>query len=142
MRQTDLEMHRWCFHNFVKQNSHLSSNHLGWRMYWKEVGAFVSMLPRQSGKTTMIIRMIQHVVESEFPDYIVLVRDRSMANNMIQHNVLSNNILTALDGHNLAGKDTSNTNLFVDEFMFIPGSILNKILDRAWKSVTMVSSLR
>ena len=63
MRLTDLELYRWKFHNDIyihTTKKWYPSNYPGisWSQYWKEFGAFVSVLPRQCGKSNMILTII------------------------------------------------------------------------------------
>ncbi|KKL21659.1 hypothetical protein LCGC14_2443240, partial [marine sediment metagenome] len=71
MRLTDLELYRWKFHNDIYIHTIKSwcpGNYPGssWFQYWKEHGAFISVLPRQSGKSQMIVTMINSLPKENY----------------------------------------------------------------------------
>ena len=145
MRQADLEMYRWKIHNLTKPKKNKRHSGCSWRMYWSECGAFVSILPRQSGKTEMIFKMAKSIVNKETrEDYLIVLRSSSFRSNMRycidKIGVDYKKVITL--GASLSLINCSNINLFVDEFDFLDERDLRALIDRPWKSVTMISTIR
>jgi len=151
MRLTDLELYRWKFHHDVyihTTNKYRPGNYPSstWYMYWKEYGAFVSVLPRQVGKTRMIETLLNHVI-GEQEDYRIICAQRVVRLGFCQRGFSKNKVLDAKwitkgANHKLTNIDHQDINLFVDEFEYIDTkNHLCHILNYPWKSVTMVSSL-
>lgn len=143
MRQTDLEFHRWKFHNLTKLSKNKRHRHCSWRCYWQEHGAFGSLLPRQSGKTNLILDMIGNI-KSRDEDYLLAVLRPQDKIRMLAQNRCSLKIGSVIHGaevdNRLCGRCNS-VHLFVDEFAYFNDDHLRKLLDNPWKSVTMVSSI-
>src|SRR3989344_8748576 len=86
MRQTDLELYRWKFHNdiYMKfKRVQEAKSQMPLFSYWKEVAAFVSVLPRQVGKTTMIDTITKSL--SNNAPYIIVTPSTSMARALISN---------------------------------------------------------
>lgn len=147
MHYTDLELYRWKWHNevylkfkrvqAVKYQLPLSS-------YWKEFGAFVSVLPRQIGKSTMIATMTR-IFEGKEEPFIVMVPNMRMALHFCTNqNVSYKNV--GADAEWVVSYAKSKlphiTNLLIDEFDFISEDDMNKMLSYDWSSVSMASSLK
>jgi len=154
MRLTDLELYRWKFHHDIyihTTNKYRPGNSsfgpMNWVQYWKEFGAFVSVLPRQSGKTEMLLTLIHHFDDEE-EDYRVIYPLDNMGTMLRQRGVnkykmIPAKTVTNKTCHMLLGIQHEVINLFVDEFDYIDKkNHLCHILDYPWKSVTMVSSLK
>ena len=144
MRQSDLELYRWKVHHVT--NFHCGrKNNLSMRQWWKEYGAFISVLPRQSGKTSMLKTLINSFSENG-EQYMVLVGPNSMRDHLVRnHNIPKEKIITSHAyisklAHKPGRSEDQDVNLLIDEFMFISSSTINTILDSEWKTVTMVSS--
>lgn len=151
MRLTDLELYRWKFHNDIyihttKSHRPPSGFYSSWCNYWREMGAFVSVLPRQSGKSTMIRTIVNSLgqnSESLSGDYRIVSPSESMRRCLIVNLGLdSSKVCIVTNSTALMGVNYSDINLFIDEFMYVHHSYLNAVLDWPWKSVTMVSSLK
>ena len=83
MKHIDLEMYRWRFYNdtyiHTTKNMRPDINPVySWLGYWKEYGAFVSVLPRQSGKSKMIYNLANYITNS---------KKRGLDNSQIQENL-------------------------------------------------------
>jgi len=147
VRQTDLELYRWKWHNEVylkfKRVQAVRSQML-LSSYWKEYGAFVSVLPRQLGKTTMLGVIAKHLLQIEGHAVQIIVPTSHMklsVANKIQ--LPSNYIKSVVEFVGSNQSDLSSAkHLLVDEFDFIDRMHLIMVLDNDWKSVTMVSTLR
>lgn len=150
MRLTDLELYRWKFHNDIyvhTTNKYRPGNYplLNWFQYWIEHGAFVSILPRQSGKSQMIITIINHN-DGEKEDYRIICSTRSgfprFTKAGLDRNKMFEGRSVKKGFHLFQGIKHEEINLFVDEFEHIDmKNHLIHILNYPWKSVTMVSSL-
>ena len=165
MRYIDLELHRWQWqwHNEVYLQAKRikdASKTMPLPLYWKEYGAFVSVIPRQLGKTTMIGEIINYLSQSVLlhnkydindedfimDDVLVVVPTRRMINFVVSKIGIPRRCVCSINGfcwyRNV--KDTKNPqkHLFVDEFDFIDRKDISHLLDWNWKSVTMVSSLK
>ena len=86
MRLTDLELLRWkLFHEeHIKQPYIVERKLQTTRIdYWKELGSFVSTLPRQSGKTTMLLEIANRFIKDD-EAYFVLVPTITMKKIVMQ----------------------------------------------------------
>jgi hypothetical protein len=146
MRQTDLELYRWKFHNdiYMKyKRVQEAKSQMPLFSYWKQEAAFISVLPRQSGKTHMLSDIIMEF-DCRKEDYIIFVPSDSI------RMVISNNFRIKRNQIIIATNDVSRiftivpskTHMLVDEFDLIERTTLNNILNYDWRSVTMVSTLR
>jgi len=138
MRLTDLELYRWKLHNkFIKSKKHY--NYMSWVAYWKEVGAFTSILPRQSGKTTMIAKMYNILISSGENAIIV---SNSIDHLNINHGINYKDLYSigTIESNNPISC-FSDCNILIDEFNFIFGLSLSSLLNNPWKSVTCVGGL-
>lgn len=130
MRQTDLELYRHKIHNLTRKKPDffvmLPCN------YWLEYGAFVSILPRQCGKTEMLVTITKNYSKD----------GEKIAVYCKQYDSRFAGILGAVElkGISLHGICYHDYNLIIDEFDFINNEKLRNIIDHPWKSVTMVSS--
>lgn len=148
MKLTDLELYRWKYHHDIYMNikrvqdARKTSQRPS--LFWKEFGAFVSVLPRQVGKTTMLQTIVNNLPEST--PYIIVSPTSSMANSLMHNfkfpsaNVyIVDRLLKQLPGISI-GK-VMNSYLLIDEFDYMRRGDLDNILNYYWKSVTMVSTL-
>ena len=139
MNQTDLEIYRWKLHNrFVNKSppSPISSAH----EYWGEYGAFVSIMPRQSGKSTMIKRMIDILADDGESDVVVIAVNNTHKAYLVNNIGIAEDIIGCADSYDYGPVGSKGScHLFVDEFMYI-GNVQYKNLN--WKTMTLVGSLR
>lgn len=146
MKHIDLEMYRWKFHNdiYLPSIRGKTNNTCSMAYWWQEYGAFVSTLPRQVGKTSMLGLLVNYFSENnEF--YMLVAPNKKMADNLISKTrVSSKNITLASDlyNHCFNGVQTSIVNILVDEYQFLERAQVANLLDNNWKSVTMVGTLR
>ena len=150
MRLTDLELYRWKFHHDIyihTTNKFRPGNYplLTWSQYWREHGAFVSVLPRQVGKTEMIVTLINHVMEKN-EDYLIVAANKQICIGFQQRGFDRKRTVEGrsiqANSPQLMGLSHASINLFVDEFEWIDKkNHLCHILNHPWKTVTMVSSL-
>lgn len=144
MNASDLELYRWKWHNdvFVPCLNPTSVQYYGWTGYWKEHGAFVSASPRQIGKTTMLSQIINVFDEKcekyliVFPSSLMLMTARN--NFGFSNAVTADNLVTG----GVKGYHHNEIHLMIDEFDHIDNGVTNIILSHAWKSVTMVGTLK
>lgn len=114
--------------------------------YWKEYAAFISVLPRQSGKSTMLKDMV-HQFDSRNENHVIFVPNESIQKCLIA-NVFPNGrnkikpVSFSRIDRLLQGIIYSDMHLLVDEFDMIERPTLDSLLNRNWRSVSMVSTLR
>lgn len=153
MRHVDLELYRWKYHNDLYIHSVARWRPdaypiMNWVSYWKEYGAFVSVLPRQSGKSDMLIKIYQELKRKEATDSVLLVCGHKQAIPRFIKDGISRKEIYYPPGAQSLGRGFCKTayrwtHLLIDEFDVIDRkNHLIHILDCPWKSVTMVSSLR
>jgi len=128
MKQTEFELLRWKYHNENKMSMNDCNWQSSWHTYWKEIGAFISILPRQVGKSTMIAEMAKNFKSA------VIISPMYSDKKEFEHISKWTNEDKLAVAHNF--------HLFMDEFSYIQKSDLDMILNNPWKSVTMVSSLK
>lgn len=111
--------------------------------YWKEIGAFTCVSPRRSGKTTLIKKLSNELLEKN-EQVLILTYTIAQANELIsnfkQHPGLS--VFAFRDQDQLRGINFSRYNLFIDEFLYIDSNVINSILNYQWLSVNLFSSLK
>src|SRR5574342_1380688 len=86
MNIIDLELYRWQLHRLGAFNTlKLKPRSMGLSKltWWMEYGAFISILPRQSGKTEMLIRMAKILQEEKEP-FIFVVPTKTIKDNILQ----------------------------------------------------------
>ena len=113
--------------------------------WWVEEGAFISMLPRQSGKTEMLIRMAK-IFQSEKEDFVFAVHHSATKINILRRFPINSNkvevITGAIAGNMFDGMENiSDTHLLVDEYMYVNKNSLKAIISQDWKSISMVGGL-
>lgn len=150
MELIDLEIYKWkWFHDVHMNTKHIktqrqmaaSNKAFGYRFFWKELGAFVSTLPRQSGKTKMLQKLINGFNEEKTP-YIVVVPSITMKDHLIRRGINKNNIYSSSNIDHINGRIVpQDTHLLVDEYCHF-GQSLEILLCHPWKTVTMVGTLR
>lgn len=146
MRLTDLELYRWKWHNEVYlqfKRVQAARRSLPLLSYWKEYGAFISMLPRQVGKTTMLGEIAKKLSEESFIQ--IVVPTEKMAQNFSVKTGLGTNYVCTINtwlSRLSLQLSTEYAHLIVDEFNFIEKNKLDALLDRKWTSVSMASTLK
>lgn len=142
MRQTDLEIYRWQVHNNFGLRPVSNTGHIN-RAHWKEHGAFVSVLPRQSGKSIMLGKMFD-IRRKQEEDALVITRTTQDAKDFSNKTGIHISNIQTVDRVLLLywGKYIADTHIFIDEFMHMDKSTLEQLLDWRWKSVTMVGTLK
>lgn len=148
MRHVDLELYRWKWHHDIYMHTRRAKLLAPWQSqysYWTEVAAFTSVLPRQVGKSTMLMTLINTFRESNEEYAVISPTNRMRAT--FAHKLKSLDVCyTAThitkSGNPLRGLNHKKTHLLVDEFLHIDKkNHLMHILDFPWKTVTMVSSI-
>ncbi|KKN34731.1 hypothetical protein LCGC14_0790750 [marine sediment metagenome] len=146
MRLTDLELYRWKWHNEVYlkyKRVQEAKNQLPLSSYWKEYAAFISVLPRQVGKTTMLGVMAKDIAKESFIQ--IVVPTEYMVNSFFTTTGLGRNYVCSVEtwfSKRSLQLSSEYAHLLVDEFGFIDGFKLRDMLNNDWKSVTMVSTLK
>ncbi|MFA5023366.1 MAG: hypothetical protein WC523_00215 [Patescibacteria group bacterium] len=127
----------------------IAASHYTKPVYWTQVGAFVSTLPRQSGKTTMLSLLIEDfILKGE--DYILVTHNLHMKNNISTNFLIPNNKICVVssDANELMfymGYNkiiTNGCHLLIDEYQLIDNNVLMGVLNFDWKTVTMVGTVR
>ena len=142
MKQTDLEIFRWKWHNDVHmKKKNVKIFDAGWAriVFWKEYAAFTSIMPRQSGKTTMLGQMA-NILLDDGKQILVFAENK---NSFYSKTGISRELIQSewFSSARMSCQNTLDTHLLVDDFIHIRKSILNELLDKDWASVTMVGSL-
>ena len=136
MSLIDLEILKWRYFRTWHTNTANKAQYTSLSRYWMESGAFLSILPRQSGKTTAMIKMATDIIQSG-EKACLFVLNRHIAEQIQGRNPL-------LKGHVFTNwyppGVRSNYHCFIDEFML--NKQLDSILTNDWKSVTGLSSMR
>jgi hypothetical protein len=155
MRYIDIELYRWKFHHdiymkrkdprFYKQNKSFTNSNVRMQYYWKELGAFISIIPRGSGKSTMLTILAKEF-EKNKEKFIIVTPDAQMKGHMISMGIQNKNVISArsYDESTIIrtiGSSPIFCNLMIDEFNLLPKATLDDILGYNWKTVTMVGSL-
>jgi thymidine kinase len=126
MKIIDLELYRWSITRRLKKN------------------IFVSTLPRQSGKTTALIRMAQ-MLKNENEDFVVVVPSEYIRSYIVSKNIIPKNKIELLITHtlifNFKGINYSDTNLLIDEYDIFDKSVLRDLTKLPWKSISMIGTL-
>ena len=144
MKETDLELYRWKWHNTTlesRKKKYLGRGILNYSNFWLEYGAFASIMPRLSGKTTMLLKMAS-MLYKESEDNVLFLTHSSYQKHYLEK--IRNHPYTFCTNCNdniLIGKRFEDCHLMIDEFSRIYKFDLDKWLNHNWKSVTMVSSL-
>ncbi len=144
MRQTDLELYRWKWHRDVYINKKGPRNHYsksGCGLYWKEFGAFISIMPRQCGKTTMIGQMMRMCEEDGEKVFAIVSGPHAIKYFCNTTGAHTCDVTYSYDS-NIPYLDICNTNLFLDEFTYFRSGDVDTILSNQWKSITMVGTLK
>jgi hypothetical protein len=149
MKITDIELYRWKWHNevYIHAVKKHHTSFIGSDIYWREYGAFCSVLPRQSGKTSMLIQ-ISRIFDEKKEIWLILTPNQGMADAIKQKYLLPKEKVFSASGPGFLNlirsvvTPFSDIHLLVDEFLFIKElGKLHLALNNPWKSVTMVSSL-
>jgi hypothetical protein len=145
MRYIDIEMYKWKWHHDVYLINKQKFPYFSWNGYWLEGAAFVSIMPRRTGKTQMIIMLTQHM-EKKLENYRVVCQNIMTKEGLARRGVDIHRIeICSRFGTNdnpFRGINHKDTNLLIDEFTHISKkNHLLHILDFPWKTVTMVGSL-
>jgi hypothetical protein len=148
VKYIDLELYRWRFHHdiYMKRKSSVISNsnnycNKSYCTYWKEIGAFVSVLPRQSGKSMMLTILAKEFAKNN-ENFIIVVSHDQMRRQFISNGISRENVVSiyyALD--HMLNASTVYHNLMIDEFNCIKRDKIDEILNRDWKTVTMVGTI-
>ena len=135
MNIIDLELYKWQMHRLSSKPGD-----------WLEYGAFISILPRQSGKTEMLIRMAK-ILQKENEDFLFVVSKKIYKDNILKRFQIDPKkievLMTSTLIFNFKTIEKSNKiNLLIDEFMTLEKIALQSLLKMDWKSVSMVGGFR
>ena len=130
------EMHQdWLKKEFPQTFKHIVTL----SQWWKDVGAFTLLAPRQTGKTTFLKEVVAEKLK-DGENVLVITAYEAMRNSFTEFLEDENfTILYQRSLKRLQGSNRTHYHLFVDEFMHIDE--LNSLLNHDWKSVTLVGSL-
>lgn len=136
-----LEMFRWKWHRICVNHGP------SWPItatYWRERGAFISVLPRSSGKTKMLIKMIDKMSRSGKEDSVYVVTHSFDAAKLFKHKCPSLPSYRIDPQHYMRfdGLNVLNTHLVVDELFYLDDHNMRTLLSMQWKSVTMAGTYR
>jgi len=107
------------------------------KSYWNEVGALFVISSRQTGKTTALKGLIDHL-KSVYPDdQSVVVTPYKTQIDLLDTGDIK--LIGKRQSNRLLGQKTDH--LFVDEFMYIEKEFRDELLELPWKSVTMIGSM-
>ena len=144
-----MEFSRWKAHQASVKEAKMWGRELKFsdKGIWCELAAFSSILPRRSGKSTLIKRMVRELQRSDedhsdIPCLILVpfLAQVKQFNDMAGRAIIAT-IASELSYHPPGSFRHANTHLFIDEFLLIPQDELRSKLDHCWKSVTLIGSL-
>ena len=151
MNLIDLELYKWQLHRMGAFNSlKLKSRSVGISKlaWWAEGGAFISMMPRQSGKTEMMIRMAK-IFQKENQEFLFVVPYSDMKKDILRRFPINENkievLMTATTAFNFGrvpSREYKNTNLLIDEYNLLHKDALKNLFNMDWKSVSMTGGLK
>ena len=110
----------------------------GW---WTEIAGVFILSPRQTGKTSALKEFIRYLKRTNGDDRVVTISPyKSMRDNLAGDADLD---LVAQEGTSwLYAIDSNTDHLVVDEFMYLPGGVMDTLLSFEWRSVTMIGSMK
>ena len=144
MNIIDLELYKWKLYQegIFKRSKVPITGQVDW---WLNNGMFISTLPRQSGKTELLIRMSK-ILQQEKENFIFIV-----PNQITKHDILNRTkyypndirVCGTLDVVNYFKNIQANfTHLLIDEYCSFYNFIMKELLTINWKSVSAVGSLQ
>lgn len=150
MNIVDLELYKWQLHRLGAFGiPKLKPRNMGISKFswWMEYGAFISMLPRQSGKTEMLIRMAK-MFQTEGQNFLFVVPNATMRNEILRRFSIDPKhievVMTATLSFNFKYMDTrpQHTNLLVDEYTLLHNDAIKGLFKMDWKSISMTGGLK
>jgi len=150
MNFTDLELYKWKVFRDIHLNkkSIISLKYkMSFSSYWKEYAAFMSILPRRFGKTKMLCDMITNIMATSNNNVFVVSHNKIALAHLkrrLRQSIKNTNTIvfsTYNNDSNMLGYNFGNYDLIIDNFLLIDQNKLNAILNNAWKTVTMASSM-
>lgn len=144
MNVVDLELYRWQLHRAGTKFHRLKQKtKFAWSL---ESGAFISMLPRQSGNTELLIR-IAKILQEEKEDFIFVVAHNNMRNIILSRLSMDPKkievIMTATTAFNFKNiENKEQINLLIDEYMLIDRHAMREMFKMNWKSISMTGGLK
>ena len=149
MKETDLELFRWNWYRLrirdIKANRNAA---LGLRTFWSEYGVFVSTLPRQSGKSEMIIKMAE-ALENNGEAFLIIVLNENMKRHLsgMAPNIYPGKIRTnpgAMMSFYRLGADSrpEDTHILIDEYEHLHNQAMGWIMNENWKSISLIGSYK
>ena len=109
--------------------------------WWKELGAFIGIYPRQSGKSTAIRTISTWCLTPK-----ILVHNSISKKIYEDCGINPRKLITTFNEVQQAANKidcpAQDIDLFVDEFMWINPELLEYIFKQNWKTLTLISSWR
>ena len=111
--------------------------------YWEEIGVFVSITPRRSGKTDLIQKLIKELLQDN-EQIIFLTPYRShQLSRTYQYNtniqIYPFNILSIKP---LNGYIYNQYHLFIDNYQFLAQKYLQDLFQHQWKAINLFGSFK
>lgn len=109
--------------------------------WWTECAGVFRLEPRQIGKSSELRDLAEHIysIDSEALTFHVVPFATMLKT---EDNIFDVNVHEKSLDEGLKGRDPSYYDLLVDEFMYLSKEAMKKLLDRPWKSVTMIGSYK
>lgn len=150
MRMIELELYKWQLHRIGALDTlKLKPRSIGLSKFswWMECGAFISMGPRQSGKTELLIRMAK-ILQKEGEEFLFVVPNNQIKLGILNRFPINSNKIevlqtatTALNFLKLSSENIKNINLLIDEYMMLHKDALKNLFKMDWKSISMSGGL-
>lgn len=131
------ELNRWIAHQELLETNRYKDlkRVLPISNWWKEVGTFVSIPGRQIGKTTLINKLYENLVWADERSLVIVPTNRARDRYMYKR------VFTP-QGLDLKDINIEKTNLFLDEFTYLPRDFVKSLYNLQWKSISIFGTLR
>lgn len=148
MKEVDLELYRWHWYQTRIQDiiKEFRDKGIDNRTFWSDHGTFMSVLPRQAGKTTMLIQMAK-ILQAKEEGFLIITPNRAMSDDISRRSPeihparIRSNPGAMVSAYHL-GEALDKKHLLIDEYQFFHEQALNSMLNEDWKSVSMVGTLK
>jgi hypothetical protein len=136
MRLIDLELYKWEWFQLATKRA--TKEHLTCK-YWLESGAFISILPRQSGKTEMLLILADNFDNRNPKEkYFYCIPAHYNIKNARFEKIRKK---CCFNGEQFYyGVNHKEYNLLIDDFVYFDRTYLSNVLEHNWKTVTMVGT--
>jgi len=142
MNYMDLELYRWKYHHDIYLPS-IKKYTSAIDIWWQEYGAFVSTVPRQSGKTNMLGKLA-YIFDSRNEYFMVVVPTQKYVKAFVNRTGVDRMRVTAATSmydRCFDGIRTRDIHLLIDEYQRVDKPAIRELLNHDWKTVTMAGTM-